>query len=153
MYQKTQAKNMPVQRPCNRIVLLTILSLFKLVFERSKKPYNHWIFVNLDKVKSGLECWNIFGTTQVAPGAGGDTNYHGYIKISEEEAKKLNNDYHWVVDLNPLPDMGNINLTSYNVYDWYVCEDFNKDKFYDLGMRDIRYDKNGTIIFSNEFQY
>ena len=46
--------------------------------------------------------------------------------------------------------MGNINLTSYDPYDWYVCEDFTKDKFYGMGMRDIRYDKNGTIIFSNE---
>ena len=115
-----------------------------------------WISKNLNGVEggeyeSGYECWNIFGTTQVAPGAGGDTNYHGYIKISEEEAEKLNNDYHWVIDTKPLPDMGNINLTSYDPYDWYVCEDFNKDKFYGMRMRDIRYDKKGTIIFSNEF--
>ena len=138
------------------VIIAAIVTFKPVHYQTDYRTDIGWISKNLNGVEggeyeAGYECWNILGTTQVAPGAGGDTNYHGYIRISDEEAEKINNDYNWVIDISPLPDMGNLNLTSYDPDDWYVCEDFNKDYFYGMGMRDIRYDKNGTIIFSNEF--
>jgi hypothetical protein len=136
------------------IIIAAVLTFKPVHYVQDYNTDVAWLSKNLNGVEGGeyescYECWNIFGTTQVSPG--GDTNYHGYLRISSEEAEKLNNDYHWENDLNQLPDMGNIKLTSYNPNDWYVCEDFNKDMFYGMGMTDIRYNKNGTIIFSNEF--
>ena len=113
-----------------------------------------WVGKNFNSVTGGqyescYYCWNIFGTTQVAPTS--DTVYHGYFTISDEEAEKLINNYNWVVDLIPLPDMGNINLTSYNPYDWYICNEFKDDYFKGMGFTDVRYDKKGTIIFTSEY--
>lgn len=137
------------------VIIAAIVTFKPVHYQNDYSNDIGWISKNLNGVEggeyeTGYECWNIFGTTQVAPGAGSDKNFHGYIRISEKEAGKLNNDYNWVIDSRPLPDMGNINLKSYDPEDWYVCKDFNKDYFYGMEMRDIRYDKNGIIIFSNE---
>ena len=135
------------------LVIAALVTYKPLHYEHEYSNDISWISKNFNSVTGGecescYYCWNILGTTQVSPG--GDTVHHGYFTISEDEAEKLTNDYHWVVDESDLPDMGNINLTSYNPYEWYVCKDFENDYFKGMGMRDIRFNKNDTIIFSNE---
>ena len=136
------------------VLVIAIVATYKpLHYANDYRTDIGWISKNFNSVKGGeyescYYCWNIFGTTQVSPQS--DTVYHGYFNISEEEAEKLTNDYHWVVDESDLPDMGNINLTSYNPYEWYVCKDFESDYFKGMGMRDIRFNKIDTIIFSDE---
>ncbi|MCR5848388.1 MAG: hypothetical protein K6G75_09770 [Lachnospiraceae bacterium] len=137
------------------LIVAGILTFKPLHYQTDYSNDVSWLCKNLDGVVSGeyntgYECWNIFGTTQVAPGAAGDKDYYGYIRISEEEAEKLCNEYNWSVSKKPMPNTGNINLTSYDPNDWYVCKDFTDDKFPGLGITDVRFDKTDTIVFSTE---
>ena len=138
------------------LIIAAIVTYKPVHYQQDYSNDVSWLSKNLNGVESGeyescYECWNILGTTQVPPGAGGDTDYHGYLSISAEEAERLNNDYNWNLTVTPLPDMGNINIPSDGTDSWYECKDFNSDKFGGMRMTDIRYNKKDTIVFSTAF--
>ena len=78
-----------------------------------------------------------------------DPGYRGIITLSEEEGQKLMQEYTWTKTSDPLPEMLEIDLTSYQGQDWYYSDDFYNDYFRNPTMYGefVRFNGTDTIIF------
>ena len=77
-----------------------------------------------------------------------DPRYQGVIFISEEEGKRLLEDYEWKKENTDLPDLGGVSGSVDWSSDWYGSPAFVKDVLKNSHDGNVRFNGKDTIIFS-----
>ena len=78
-----------------------------------------------------------------------DPAYRGIITLSEEEGKKIFNDYDWHLDDEFVPEIGSLDTANLKDDEWYFNYDFDNDYFY-MGLGYVRFNGKDTIIFDQQ---